>query len=83
MTYRGRVRGGAIVLDPGVDLPEGSVVRIELEPSERSRRDESADPLFRMAELAVDTGIKDLSTNIDHYLYGHPKASDASLLPLT
>lgn len=67
MTYRGRVRGGAIVLDPGVDLPEGSVVRIELEPSERSRRDEPADPLFRMTELAVETGIKDLSSRIGRY----------------
>jgi hypothetical protein len=77
MTYRGQVKGGAIVLEPGVDLPEGSIVRIELETSERSRREEPADPLFRMTELAVDTGIRDLSTNIDHYLYGHPKASDA------
>lgn len=77
MTYRGRVERGAIVLEPGVELPEGSTVRIELEPSDSSRREEISDPLFRMAELAVDTGITDLSTNIDHYLYGHPKASDA------
>ncbi len=73
MTYRGRVQGGAIVLEPGIDLPEGSVVRVEVETTERSRRD---DPLFRMTELAVDTGIPDLATNIDHYLYGHPRASD-------
>lgn len=32
------------------------------------------DPMLRMLDLAVDTGIPDLSTNIDHYLYGHPKA---------
>jgi hypothetical protein len=31
-----------------------------------------------MVELATDTGISDLSTKVDHYLYGHPKASDAS-----
>jgi hypothetical protein len=74
MTYRGRVQGGAIVLEPGIDLPEGSVVRVEVEPAERSRRGD--DPLFRMAELAVDTGIPDLATNIDHYLYGHPRAGD-------
>jgi len=35
------------------------------------------DDLFKMADLAVDTGIPDLATNIDHYLYGHPKATDA------
>jgi hypothetical protein len=28
-----------------------------------------------MSELAVDTGIDDLATNIDHYLYGAPRAS--------
>ena len=75
MTYRGRVKGGAIVLDSEVELPEGAVVRIELEPNGEERR---TDPLFRMTELAVDTGVRDLATNIDHYLYGHPKASDAS-----
>jgi hypothetical protein len=30
-----------------------------------------------MTDLAVETGILDLATNIDHYLYTHPKASDA------
>lgn len=75
MTYRGRIKGGAIVLDSEVELPEGAVVRIELEPVGEGRQ---ADPLFRMTELAVDTGVRDLATNIDHYLYGHPKASDAS-----
>ena len=34
------------------------------------------DPVWRMGELAVDTGIPDLSVNIDHYLYGHPKVKD-------
>jgi hypothetical protein len=67
MTYRGQVKGGAIVLEPGVDLPEGSIVRIELETSERSRREEPADPLFRMTELAVDTGIRDLSARVGRY----------------
>ena len=80
MTYRGRVERGAIVLESGVKLPEGSTVRIELEPSNSPRYEETADPLYRMTELAVDTGITDLATNIDHYLYGHPKAS--VLLPL-
>lgn len=35
------------------------------------------DPLWRMADLAVDTGIKDLATNIDHHLYRHPKTDDS------
>jgi hypothetical protein len=36
------------------------------------------DPLYRMTDFAVETGLpSDLATNIDHYLYGHPKADDA------
>ncbi|HEX7184149.1 MAG TPA: hypothetical protein VF756_20125 [Thermoanaerobaculia bacterium] len=69
MVYRGRVEQGSIILEPGTELPEGAEVRVELV--------ELVNPLLRMTELAVDTGITDLATNIDHYLYGHPRASDA------
>jgi hypothetical protein len=73
MVYRGRVERGSIVLESGQDLPEGAEVRVEL-----VTQDEAAvDPLLRMTDLAVETGIPDLATNIDHYLYGHPRASDA------
>lgn len=41
-----------------------------------SESDNNLDPLFRMDELAVDTGIDDLAEHIDHYLYGHPRHSD-------
>lgn len=77
MVYRGRVKNGEIVLDPGVRLPDGAEVRIELELSERSEVPRGQDPLVQMADLAVETGISDLATNIDHYLYGHPKVGDA------
>ncbi len=70
MAYRGKVRDNTVVLEPGVHLPEGASVRIELEPA-------NLDPLLRMTELAVETGIPDLATNVDHYLYGHPKVGDA------
>ena len=29
MTYRGRVKNGAVVLDPPADLPEGAAVEME------------------------------------------------------
>lgn len=74
MVYHGRVKNGAIVLDPDVDLPDGVEVRIELTSTEPLRERE---PLLRMTDLAVETGIPDLATNIDHYLYGHPKVGDA------
>lgn len=74
MTYRGKVAGGVVVLEGNARLPEGTVVQIEpvapaAEPDE--------DAVYRLADLAVPTGIPDLATNIDHYLYGHPKADHA------
>jgi hypothetical protein len=77
MVYHGRVKDGAVVLDPGVALPEGAMVRVELQAVGESAAASGDDPLSRMADLAVETGIPDLSANVDHYLYGHPKASDA------
>ncbi|HLX09585.1 MAG TPA: hypothetical protein VKY89_17155 [Thermoanaerobaculia bacterium] len=77
MVYHGRVKDGAVVLDPGVALPEGVAVRVELELAGESHTASGEDPLSSMADLAVETGITDLATNADHYLYGHPKASDA------
>jgi hypothetical protein len=75
MVYRGRVKNGTILLEPGVELPDGAEVRIELEASGSSAGGDERDPLFRMLELGVETGIPDLATNIDHYLYGHPKVT--------
>ena len=83
MSYKGRVKDGVIVLESGVKLADGTTVRVE--PDQKSSaveqvppisRDE-LDPVWRMAELAVPTGIPDLATNADHYLYGHPKLKDA------
>lgn len=78
MIYQGTVQNGVVVLANGVQLPEGSPVRVELvnkRPLQegRSPKDEI---LFRMGDYAIDTGIPDLAVNIDHYLYGHPKVTD-------
>jgi hypothetical protein len=75
MVYHGWVKNGAIVLDAGADLPDGAEVRIELELLDQAER--GGDPLLRMMDLAIETGVSDLATNVDHYLYGHPKAGDA------
>ena len=80
MVYQGTIQNGVVVLENGVNLPEGAVVRVELLKRDaplaptHSRKD---DILFRMGEYAAETGIPDLAVNIDHYLYGHPKATDA------
>ncbi len=41
---------------------------------------EKSDPAFNLVELAEETGIADLATNIDHYLYGLPKQSDEQVI---
>ena len=81
MVYEGTVHNGVVVLENGIQLPEGAAVKVELlsQPSETKKAtiDKSQlDPVFRMGELAEDTGIPDLGVNINHYLYGHPKAKD-------
>lgn len=77
MTYEGTVQGGIIVLAPGVQLLDGTRVRVEPIKTDWPAPDCDADDLARMGELAMETGIPDLGTNIDHYLYGHPKVTDA------
>jgi len=78
IAYHGVVENGVVVLKAGSKIPEGTLVRVEplslatMPPESTCPQD---DPVFRMSELAVETGIADLATNVDHYLYGHPKAS--------
>jgi len=78
MVYEGTIQNGVVVFHSGVPLPDGTPVRVE--PVERELSAEARSPkddiLFRMGEFAIDTGIPDLAVNIDHYLYGHPKATD-------
>lgn len=74
MTYIGHVKGGAILLDEPVDLPEGSVVSIEL-----VKRSNDTEVVPSLAERLADIiGIatelpSDGAENHDHYLYGTPK----------
>jgi hypothetical protein len=77
MTFEGTVQGGVVVLEPGAQLADGTLVRVEpiTRPDDAGRR--KGFDIFRMGDMAVDTGIPDLATNIDHYLYGHPKVTDA------
>jgi hypothetical protein len=81
MTYQGTIQNGVVVFPNGVCLPEGATVTVQIgsQPSDGKSKifpASDVDPVFRMAELAVDTGIPDLGVNINHYLYGHPKVDD-------
>jgi hypothetical protein len=74
MTYRGKFTNGVVVLEGNARLPEGTEVRVE--PVKSLPKQAPTDLLFHMGDLAVDTGIPDLATNLDHYLYGHPKVTE-------
>lgn len=79
MRYRGTIKNGVVVLEPGASLPEGTTVRVEAEPvpaKETSKGRPEDDPLFDMGQYAGKTGVSDLAVNLDHYLYGHPKVTD-------
>jgi hypothetical protein len=69
MKYRGKVSGGIVVLEPGVNLPDGADVRIELvthPPTTLGQR------LMKFAGRARDLP-SDMADNHDHYLHGQPK----------
>ena len=68
MTYRGKVKGGVIALEEDMKLPEGALVQDRVASSRGPHPEPVDDPLWEMTSLAVDTGIPDLATNIDHYL---------------
>lgn len=70
----GVIRNGVVVLENGVAFVEGQQVLVEA-MTEKKAGKHVALPDF--SDLAVDAGVADLSTNLDHYLYGHPKVCDA------
>jgi hypothetical protein len=74
MVYRGCIHNGAVVLDASVRLPEGTPVTVQT--ADVPLHPAADDPVYRLGDLAAPTGIADLAMNIDHYLYGHPKATD-------
>ncbi len=77
MTYTGEVRNGQIVLENGVQLPEGTRVRVEpVRAGKRARsghrRATVGQRLMKFAGIVHDLP-SDMVRNHDHYLHGHPK----------
>lgn len=60
------------VFRPLTEVGIGEGERVELTVLPRKIKD----PAFDLTEIAVETGLSDLATNIDYYLYGLPKHSD-------
>lgn len=78
MTIRGRVKNGVVLVEPGVTLPEGAEVKMEVASGveDETALDEHGQTLgqklLKYAGKAV--GLPpDAARNHDHYLYGTPK----------
>ena len=75
MDLSGIVRNGIVVLDPGVVLPEGTCVRLVVQPAANASL-KAATPLGEeLLKLAgtVKGLPPDMALNHDHYLHGQPK----------
>jgi hypothetical protein len=74
VSITGTVEKDTIKLPPGVHLPDGTSVRVELlpAPSDKGPGESFAE---RYAEFigSIQGDRPDLSENLDHYLYGTPK----------
>jgi hypothetical protein len=82
MTARGKIKNGKVLLDDPKSLPEGA--EVEVRPVKKVRSAKKATPkkpsrprslADRLAPFigAVKDLPADMSKNLDHYLYGHPK----------
>ena len=70
MVYRGHVKGGVVVFDPGIQLPEG--VEVKVEPIAPSTGKTLAEQLGDLVGSVRDLP-SDMAAQHDHYLHGAPK----------
>ena len=70
MVYRGHVKGGVVVFDPEVQLPEGIEVSVEpiLPPPRKTLAEQLGDLIGSVPDLPPD-----MAEQHDHYLHGAPK----------
>ena len=70
MVYRGYVKGGVVVLDPKVEIPEGTEVKVEPvpAPTRRTLAEQLGDLIGSVPDLPAD-----MAQQHDHYLHGAPK----------
>jgi hypothetical protein len=67
MVYHGRVKDGTIILDPGIALPNGAAVRVELEPRGDTQlpRGASIGDLLRVAGVLDDQSAREMMQAIE------------------
>lgn len=78
MTYRGKIQGGIVVLDPQVQLPEGTEVIVEPVAEALNAQPPQAESLADvLTDFAGCMGKgnfpPDGSLQHDHYIYGAAK----------
>lgn len=78
MTYRGRIKNGVVVLEPGVRLREGMDVRVEPVEETKGAAEGSLGPRQLREGLLSFSGVikegpSDLARDHDHYLHGTPR----------
>ena len=76
MTLHGQVRGGVIVFDPPVALPEGAEVQVQVVHSPAEQAATEPQSLYERLKPFVGAaqGLPaDFAAQHDHYLYGTPK----------
>lgn len=67
MTLREAViKGGQLVLEAPLAMPDGTRVRVRVEPADD-------DPLLFLANNAVATGVTDMADQHNHHIYGAPR----------
>lgn len=67
MSFVGKVTKGAIVIPPGVNLPEGAPVRVE------PLKEETLAKRLKSVIGSVQGLPPDFADNHDHYIHGTPK----------
>jgi hypothetical protein len=76
MTLHGQVRGGVIVFEPPVVLPEGAEVQVQVIASPAEPAAGEPPSLYERLQPFIGAAKRlptDLAAQHDHYLYGTPK----------
>jgi hypothetical protein len=71
MTYRGKVKGGVVVLDGPSVPPEGTLVRVEEVTADAGHP--AWAEVFKDLIGAAEGLPEDMAENHDHYIHGAPK----------
>ena len=71
MTFDGIVRNGAIILDQGATLPEGTRVTVVADTQDAEGQPTHLS-LLKLAGRAIDLPA-DFAAQHDHYIHGTPK----------